>query len=103
MKLVKGFLITGLILVVLGFASWQFFFRHKLEYIEIATAYTAKQVCSCRFVTGRDMDSCKGDFTADITQLEVIESGTQIIATAPLGVASSLAEYHPKLGCALVP
>jgi len=103
MKFVKGFLIVFVVLAIAGYVGWQFWGKKQIIAIQIGTAYTAKHVCSCRFVAKRDLSSCRGDFTLDISELAITENGLQITSTAPLSLSSSRAVFTPGLGCSLVP
>ncbi len=102
MNLVKGLLVGLGLLLLAGGLVWHFWAKGQLAYIEIATAYTAKQVCSCRFIAERELETCLQDFTDDISQLNVVQSGNQISSTAPMGFSSASAQYRPGLGCALI-
>ncbi len=114
MKFVKGILIALLVLLVIGGAVWQFFLKGQVEFAKVATAYGAKQVCSCRFVAEREFESCLGDFTADTSQIRfkvsssrVVEDGeasTDDTVTASVlgGLIKNQARYEPGLGCTVV-
>ncbi len=98
-KVLIALAVAGLIVLSL----WQFSVRGQVAYARLATAYAAKQICSCRFIGKRPMQSCMGDFTADISALKINETGQEIIAKAPFGMARARARYTPVLGCAVVP
>ncbi len=102
MKTVKVLFGIVVIIGIIIAALWQFYLKNQVEYARIATAYGAKQVCSCRFIGERDMQSCKLDFTDNISALTITQRETTITAKAPLGLASGRARYTPKLGCSLV-
>ena len=102
MKLVKVLLIILVVLAVIAAGFWRFFLRYQVPFAHIATAYSAKQVCSCRFVAGRDMESCMGDFTLDISAVTISEDDDVITAkVVPLAITSQ-ARFEEGLGCALV-
>ncbi|MEE9381153.1 MAG: hypothetical protein V3V03_07095 [Hyphomonadaceae bacterium] len=114
MKLVKVLLIVIAVLAIIAAGFWQFFLKDQIPYARVATAYGAKQVCSCRFVAEREMASCMGDFTLDISAVSfevassrVTENGTvatedTVIASVLGGLIKSEARFEPGLGCALV-
>jgi hypothetical protein len=102
MKIVKVLLVISAVIVVLLGASWQFIFKGQAAYARLATAYGAKQVCSCRYIGERSMKSCLGDFTLDVSALTFSEIPDEITAKAPYGLAQARAHYTPKLGCAVV-
>lgn len=101
MNLVKVILILSAVLAVVAAAVWQFWLKEQAHFARVATAYTAKQVCSCRFVAQRPLASCLTDFTDDISQLTITEDGERIISKAPLGLATNQARFEPGLGCTL--
>lgn len=85
----------ALLLVGLGFAL-----RGPLAYADIATAYAAKQTCSCRMVSGRDMNSCLADFPEQARgQISVIEDGPHFRASALFGAFTHEAVYEEGFGC----
>jgi len=102
MKIVKVLLVISAVIVVLLGAGWQFYFKGQVAYARLATAYGAKQVCSCRYIGERPMKSCLGDFTADVSALTFSETPYEITAKAPFGMAKARARYSPTLGCAVV-
>ncbi len=108
MKFIKAFLIILLVLALIGGALWQFFLKEQVGFGQVATAYAAKQICSCRFVSEREMASCQTDFTQDIGQLEISETyidatgrTDQSVTASAFGVISATATYQPELGCVL--
>ena len=103
MRLVKIFLVAGLFLALLAAGVWQFWLKEQRAFAQIATAYAAKQICSCRFVADRPMDSCLQDFTEDISALTIVETEQHISARAPLGLSSDQARFETHLGCVLEP
>lgn len=114
MKFVKTILIIALSLAALFAAVWQFWLKGQVEFADIATAYGAKQVCSCRFVAERELDSCFGDFTTDISLIDFSVSSSEVrsetattradTVTASVlgGLIRNQARFEPGLGCTLV-
>jgi hypothetical protein len=102
MRFVKALLIASALLGLIAAAFWQFSLKGQVAYANIASAYTAKQVCSCRFIAGRELKSCVKDFTDDISALSITQKDDMVISKAPFGLAQSRARYTPKLGCALL-
>lgn len=114
MKSVKVLLITLFALIVIGGAVWQFWFKQQVAFAQVATAYGAKQVCSCRFVAERALESCLGDFTEDVSAVsftvssgEITENGDTVEAdmvTASVlgGLVKNRARFEPGLGCTVV-
>lgn len=68
--------------------------------------FTAKQVCSCLFVTGRSEASCRTDFGAylDRFNIDVDRSGLPATArvTSRLAIFSGEAVYERDFGCRIV-
>lgn len=110
MKFAKAFLIVLAVLLVVGGLLWQFFLKEQVSFGQVASAYAAKQICSCRFVSEREMASCKTDFTQDISALTITETyidptgraDQSITASALGGAISAKATFEPGLGCVLV-
>lgn len=67
-----------------------------------ATAFGAKTACSCRFIGGRDLDSCQGDFVPGMETVFVSQDLDEqsVTATIPL-VSSTTAHFHAGFGCVL--
>lgn len=113
MNSVKALLIGLAALIMIGAAVWQFWLKQQVAFAKVATAYGAKQVCSCLFVAEREFDSCLGDFTTDVSQVnfsvsssEVTENGrsrTDNTVTADVlgGLVKNRARFEPGLGCTL--
>ena len=105
MKVIKVILIVLAVVSVIALIFWQFFLREQVDYARVASAYAAKQVCSCRFVADRELDSCLQDFTSDVSMLEIREvekAGSPAIRASVLaGLVSSTAVHTPPVGCAL--
>lgn len=95
----KGLLI-GIVIVVAIVGIAVFFGRDAWATARIGTVYVAKQTCSCLFVAGRPMDSCRTDYDpAAIKPLTVekLEQGVKVSALA--GLVSAQAQFEPGFGC----
>jgi hypothetical protein len=93
-------LLGGLAVLLVGLG---FGLRGPLAFADIATAYAAKQTCSCRMVSGRSMDSCLLDFPEDARgQITVIEDGPNFRASAIFGTFKADAVYEDGFGCRVV-
>ena len=102
MKFVKAILGVLIVLALVAAAVWHFYLKEQREFALVATAYSAKMICSCRFVAERSMNSCMTDFTEDISALTITENGTTITSKAPLGLSADTAAFESGLGCTLV-
>jgi hypothetical protein len=67
-----------------------------------ATAFGARTACSCRFVGGRDLRSCKGDFVAGMEAVFLSQDvdAQSVTATVPM-ISSDTAHFHEGFGCVL--
>ena len=102
MKRVKALLVIVIVLGLIGGLGWQFWLKGQVEYARVATAYSAKMVCSCLHVAERDMNSCKQDFTADMGAVSFSDDGQVTRAEVLGGLVRAEARYEPGLGCTLV-
>ena len=94
----KG-LIAIIVLVVLVGAA-MFFGRDTWTTAKLGTVYVAKQTCSCLFVAGRPMDSCRTDYDpAAIKPLTVekLEHGVKVTALG--GIVAAQAQFEQGFGC----
>jgi hypothetical protein len=66
----------------------------------IGTGYAAEQTCACMFISGRSLDSCRGDLERPAQRFVTLEPGDHEVHARTL-VASALARYEPGFGCML--
>ena len=69
---------------------------------EVRASYAARIGCSCRYVQGRDLDSCKSDFEPGMEIVSVaddVETRT-VTGSVPL-LASRSARLEGDSGCVL--
>lgn len=101
-----------IIFLILGFGLsilWQFSLKEQIGFGKLATAYAAKQVCSCRYVAERPLESCKQDFTQDISLVSFQERTDKETAIREMralaigGLVQATAVYEPRFGCSLKP
>ena len=66
--------------------------------------YGAKGGCSCRFISGRELASCKDDFLPgmELVMLSEDDEAKSVTASVPL-LASRTATYREGYGCVLEP
>ncbi len=69
---------------------------------QIGTGYAAKNVCSCRYIGGREPGQCKDDLLAGMGAiwLSQDEANKSVTASVPL-VESATATYREGYGCVL--
>jgi hypothetical protein len=98
-----GLWLLALIALGLGGAAWAF--REPIGgYGSIASAYSARVACSCRFVAGRSLDDCAKDKLAGMEAVTLRDNTETKSVTArfPL-VAEATATYREGYGCVLEP
>jgi hypothetical protein len=95
----KGVAITVVVLVVIvGIAMWAG--RDTWASARLGTVYVAKQTCSCLFVAGRPMDSCRKDYEADAIKPLTIEATNDSVQVSALsGLVSAKAQFEQGFGC----
>ena len=102
---VKRPILTGtiIVLIVLLVAAVVYAMRMKPT-IELGVGYGAHVVCSCRYIGGRDMESCYNDYEPgmEMVSMQDDEAEKRITASVPL-LASRSAQFREGLGCVLEP
>ena len=96
-----GLWLLAIIALALGGTAWAF--REPINgYGSIASAYSARVACSCRFVAERDLDDCTKDKLAGMEAVTLVEDAETKSVTArfPL-VAEATATYREGYGCVL--
>lgn len=94
-----------IVLVVIGAAigggAWAS--RDQITYAGIATGYAAKQMCSCLYVSGRDLNSCLADYPEDARRnITVAVEGDTVRASVLFGAIRSEAVNDGEYGCRIV-
>ncbi|MXO70579.1 hypothetical protein [Alteraurantiacibacter buctensis] len=90
-----------LAVAVVGAAYWMW--REPIDgYAVAGTSYGAHMMCSCRYIGGRDMGSCKADFEPGMQAVFISEDEDERSVTAwvPL-VSAQTARYREGYGCVL--
>jgi hypothetical protein len=98
-----GLWLPALTALALGGAAWAF--RAPIQgYGSIASAYSARVACSCRFVADRSLEDCAKDKVAGMEVVTLAEDAQAKSVTArfPL-VAEATATYREGYGCVLEP
>lgn len=97
-----GWWLGGLVVLGVG-ATGAWMAREPLQYAEIATAYGAKQLCSCRFVAGRTEAACLAEFPAEARQqISMATTANGVRASAAFGLIAAEAATTPEGGCTLI-
>lgn len=80
------------------------YLRDQIAFARIATAYGAKQMCSCLHVGGRNPASCRTDYEPkDIARITITSTGQEVRASVLGGAIASTARNTPGFGCTLRP
>lgn len=98
-----GWLLRALLAIVVLAAGVSFFFGEVIAgYGAAGTSYAAKNACSCRYVGGRDLDSCKTDMLSGMEAVFLSEDERERSVTAyiPL-IDSTTARFEDGPGCML--
>lgn len=88
-------------IIVVGFTLWTN--RAAVSgYADVGTSYAARVGCSCRFVSGRDLEDCAKDKLGgmELVSLSDDVEAQSVTATFPL-VTASTASYREGYGCVL--
>jgi hypothetical protein len=96
-----GLWLLALIALAAGGAAWAF--REPINgYGSIASAYSARVACSCRFVAGRSLDDCAKDKLSGMEAVTLVDDpqAKSVTARFPL-VAEATATYREGYGCVL--
>jgi len=94
-----------LALFALGIAGTAWAFRAPINgYGSVASAYSARVACSCRFVAGRSLEDCAKDKLPGMEAVTLVEDveTRSVTARFPL-VARATATYRKGYGCVLEP
>jgi hypothetical protein len=90
----------GVLALVLGLAVW----KGPRLYADAVTgaSFGARVACSCRYIEGRPLASCKSDFEPgmDLVMLSEDSAAKSVTARFPL-LASQTATYQAGAGCVL--
>lgn len=98
-----GLWLLAFIALAIGGAAWAF--REPIHgYGSIASAYSARVACSCRYVAGRPLEDCAKDKLAGMEAVTLVDDDEvkSVTARFPL-VASATATYRTGYGCVLEP
>lgn len=91
-------------MLLAGGLAWWWLGDTITGYARVGTAYGAKNACSCRHISGRDLDSCHADFVPGMEAIFLSEDtdARSVTATVPL-VHAETATYRDGFGCVLEP
>jgi hypothetical protein len=95
----RWWLIAAALLLLL-YILWQF--PTWLAQAQVGAAYGARMGCSCRYVEGRGIDSCRRDAEPgmEMVRLTDVPEERAVEGSVPL-LASRTARFEPGTGCVL--
>lgn len=98
----RRWLQAALILMLAMGAVYYVYREPLLGYSRAGAAYGARIGCSCRYIDGRELGSCKGDLEQGMGFVFLSENpdAKTVTARVPL-LASASAEYRKDWGCVL--
>ncbi|NNC71435.1 MAG: hypothetical protein HKN78_00985 [Sphingomonadaceae bacterium] len=104
MKVKRPWLIGSIVALLVLVAAAVIYAVRMKPTIELGVGYGAHVICSCRYIGGRDMESCYNDYEPGMEQISMTEDEAEkrITASVPL-LASRSAQFREGLGCVLEP
>jgi hypothetical protein len=93
---------AALLLLIIAFLAWKWStFQSRAE---VSAAYGARLTCSCRYVEGRTMDSCRGDLEPGMGMVTLSDDRSAKAVNGRVTLmASRTARYREGFGCLLDP
>jgi len=98
----KGRLVRWALLLAVALLAW--FWKPIHSHAAAVASESARVGCPCRFIAGRDMESCRRDFQHGMGPVILSEDAEEKSVTAwvPL-LSSQTATYREGQGCVLEP
>jgi hypothetical protein len=97
--MIRRISIVVAIVIVAGAITWRALHLSDLAFI--GAGYAAEQTCACLFISGRTLDSCKGDLEPLAQKLVSLHPGDREVTATSFGVSSATARYDENFGCGL--
>jgi len=96
-----GIVLLAIAALILLAAAWSW--PSIQGYARVGTAYSAHIVCSCRYIGGRDMESCATDLEDGMGMITLSEDTEKqrIYASVPF-VEQAIAEKRGDYGCVVL-
>ena len=90
----------ALVVVVLALAGAGYAYGRLRGMASVGAGYVAKEMCSCVFVAGRSLESCRPDVpeSMDRVRAELLPDGVRGLVP---GLADRVARFEPGFGCTL--
>src|SRR4051812_46430211 len=74
---------------------------HVSDLAPIGAGYVAQQTCACLFVSGRSLESCRGDLDPLARTFVSVTAGPTQVKARSFMMASASARYEKGYGCSL--
>ena len=74
----------------------------SLPLARIGAGYAAEQTCACLFVSGRTLESCRGDLDPLALKIVSLHVGSDDVRASVAGLMPARAQFSTATGCALV-
>lgn len=97
------FVSWGMVVLLAALAVGLYVYRAPISgYADVASAYSARVACSCRFVAGRSLKDCEKDKLAGMELVTLTDDASTKSVTArfPL-IAAHTATHREGYGCVL--
>lgn len=104
MKVKHPWLAIVLVLLLALIAAAVIYADRMRPTLELGVGYAAHVTCSCRYIGGRDMESCETDKLPGMEPITLTDDPAtkRVTASVPL-LTSRYAEFREGLGCVLEP
>src|SRR5438067_13529638 len=76
--------------------------RRFVPLARLGSGYAAEQTCACLFVSGRTLESCRGDLDPLALKLVSLRVGDDEVRASVAGVIRARAQFSSATGCTLV-
>ena len=74
--------------------------HHFRKMAFIGAGYAAQQTCACMFISGRTLDSCRGDLEKLAQRITRLTPGDNAVHASTI-LSSATSRYEPGFGCML--
>ncbi len=104
MKVKHPWIVGGIVVLLVLLAVAIGYALRMKPTIELGVGYGAHVICSCRYIGGRDLQSCYNDYEPGMEQISVTDDVAEKRVTASVPIlASRSAQFREGLGCVLEP
>lgn len=96
----RRLLLGAAVLLAAVFAGAWGFARSQRDLLDLGVGYGARVACACRYIGGRSLQSCYGDFEPGMEAIRLSDdtAARAVTAYVPL-VTSRTVRFDPELGC----